>query len=66
MSSSVHRDIPVWFSFGFWEIVRIKSLDNVSAISVDKFEAVSVMYWFIQRGNLARLSARANRCGCAM
>ena len=36
--------------------------DSVSAMSVDRFDAVSVMYWLIHRGSLARLSARANRC----
>jgi hypothetical protein len=39
----------------------MKSFESVSAISVERFEAVSVMYWFIHRGSLERLSARANR-----
>ncbi|KAI0928723.1 hypothetical protein AcW1_005887 [Taiwanofungus camphoratus] len=33
--------MPVWFSLGFCEIVRMNNLESVSAISVDKFEAVS-------------------------
>ena len=36
--------------------------DSVSAMSVDRFAAVSVMYSLIHRGSFARLSARANRC----
>ena len=60
-SSRVHNDIPVWFSLGFWDIVRIKSLESVSAMSVDKLDAVSVIYWLIHRGSLALLSALAKR-----
>lgn len=40
----------------------MNSLERTTAISVDKFEWASVMYWLIHLGNLARLSARANRC----
>ena len=43
----------------------MNSLETVKAMSVERFEAVSVMYWLIQRGSFARLSARANRCGRA-
>jgi hypothetical protein len=39
----------------------MKSFERTIAISIDKFAAVSVIYWLIQRGNFARLSARANR-----
>jgi hypothetical protein len=39
----------------------MKSLESVRAKSVERFDPVSVMYWLIHRGSLARLSARANR-----
>ena len=44
----------------------MKSFDRVIAISVDRLDAVSVMYWLIQRGSFARLSARANLCCVAV
>ena len=47
-------------------MVRMKSFDRVIAISVDRLDAVSVMYWLIQRGSFARLSARANLCCVAV
>ena len=62
MSASVQSEIPVWFSFGFCEMRRMNCFESVSAMSVDRFDAVSVMYWLIQRGSFARLSARANLC----
>lgn len=36
-------------------------MESVNAMSVDKLDAVSVMYWLIHRGSLALLSALAKR-----
>jgi hypothetical protein len=36
-------------------------LESVNAMSVDKLDAVSVIYWLIHRGSLALLSALAKR-----
>ena len=43
----------------------MKIFESTIAMSVERFDAVSVIYWLIQRGSFARLSARANRCGRA-